>query len=176
MKAAANSTLLSHQQIQNRVAEMGRQISDDYRGRAISVIGILKGSFIFVADLIRQIDPTIPVEVDFIGVSSYGNSTSSSGVVRVVQDIEIAIADKDVLLVEDIIDSGRTLTRVMELLNGRGARSVRVAALLEKPEPQYSGELHYIGFRIPNSFVVGYGLDYAGRYRNLPEIRVLDEA
>ena len=176
MRAATKSVLISQQQIQNRVAEMGREISRDYTGKALTVIGVLKGSFMFVADLIRQIDPAIPVEVDFISASSYGNSTLSSGEVRIVKDIGIRIEGKDVLLIEDIVDSGRTLSQVKTNLAGRGARSVRIAALLEKPESRkYSGDLHYVGFRIPNHFVVGYGLDYAERYRNLSEIRVLDE-
>ena len=176
MKAAAHSVLLSEAQIQDRIAEMGRQISSDYAGGALTIVGILKGSFIFVADLIRRIAPSIPVEVDFISVASYGRSTTSSGTVRLVKDIEVEIEGKDVLIVEDIVDSGRTLTYVTPLLAGRGARSVRIAALLEKPENRgYSGELHYVGFQIPNAFVVGYGLDYAERYRNLPDIRVLDE-
>ena len=176
MKAAAHSILLSEQQIQDRVAEMAQEISRDYRGRALIVIGVLKGSFIFVADLIRKIDPSVLMELDFISVASYGSSTTSSGEVRLIRDVQISIEGKDVLIVEDIIDSGRTLTYVMPLLTGRNARSVKIATLLEKPENRsFSGEVHYVGFRIPNAFVVGYGLDYAGHYRNLPDIRILDE-
>src|SRR5207247_9227413 len=129
VKAGASAGLVSHEEIRNRVAELGREISRDYMGRTLTVIGILKGSFIFVADLIRQIDPAIPVEVDFISASSYGNSTLSSGEVRIVKDIGIRIEGKDVLLIEDIVDSGRTLSQVKTILAGRGARSVRIAAL-----------------------------------------------
>lgn len=177
MKAAAHSILLSEQQIQDRVAQMAQQISHDYRDGTLIVIGVLKGSFMFVADLVRKIDPSIPVELDFLSVASYGSSTTSSGEVRLRKDIEIAIEGKDVLVVEDIVDTGSTLTYVMPLVIGRKARSVKIATLLEKPENRsFSGELHYVGFQIPNAFVIGYGLDYGERYRNLPDIRVLDEA
>jgi hypoxanthine phosphoribosyltransferase len=177
MNAAATSVLLSNAQIQARVAEMGREISRDYASRELTVIGILKGSFIFVSDLVRQIDPAIPMEVDFISASSYGDGTTSSGEVRIGYDLRLPIEGKELLLVEDIVDSGRTLTHVMEMLSDRGARSIRIAALLEKPDSRkFSGDLHYVGFRIPSRFVVGYGLDYAERYRNLAEIRVLDES
>jgi len=176
MDGAAGSLLLSQQEIERRVAEMGRQISSDFAGRTVTIIGILKGSFIFVADLIRRLDRSLRAEVDFISVASYGNSTSSAGVVQMGKDIEIPVAGKDVLLVEDIIDTGLTLTYVHGLMIERGARSVRVAALLEKAETRkYAGVVDYVGFKIPNRFVVGYGLDYAQLYRNLPEIRILDD-
>jgi hypoxanthine phosphoribosyltransferase len=175
MKAAGSSVLLSHEKIQSRVAEMGSQISQDYRGRSLTVIGILKGSFIFVADLVRQIDPSIPVEVDFMSVSSYGDGTSSSGKIRVLKDVDVIIQNRDILLVEDIVDTGLTLTHVHSIVTARQARSVRVAALLEKPESRkYEGVVDYVGFQIPNRFVVGYGLDHAQHYRNLSDIRVLD--
>jgi hypoxanthine phosphoribosyltransferase len=169
-------TLISQEQIQRRTAELGRQISQDYGGRAITIIAILKGSFIFLADLIRHIRPEIPVEVDFMSVSSYGNGTVSSGVVKIEKDVDVAINGRDVIIVEDIVDTGLTLTHVHQICTDRGALSIRTAALLEKPgNLKYERKLDYIGFQIPNSFVVGYGLDYAQRYRNLPDIRVLNE-
>jgi hypoxanthine phosphoribosyltransferase len=128
-----------------------------------------------VADLIRQIDPSIAIEVDFMTVSSYGNSTTSSGEIRIGQDIGLSLMGKDVILVEDIVDSGLTLRSVREHLQSRGPRSLRIAALLEKPASrERAGVLDYVGFEIPDRFVVGYGLDYAQHYRNLREIRVLD--
>jgi hypoxanthine phosphoribosyltransferase len=173
---ASQTVFLSQQQIQTRVAEMAREISRDYVNRPLTVVGILKGSFMFVADLVRQIDPAIPIEIDFISASSYGSSTSSSGEVRILHDVGIPVEGKDLLVVEDIVDSGRTLTHVLSILSARGARSIRIAALLEKPDSsKFLGDLHYVGFRIPGRFVVGYGLDYAERYRNLPEIRILNE-
>jgi hypoxanthine phosphoribosyltransferase len=176
MRVADGSILLTRQQIEDRIAGLGLQISSDYQGRSLAVIGILKGSFIFVADLIRQIHPAIPVEVDFIGVSSYGESTSSSGNIQITKDIDIPVEGKDVIIVEDIVDTGLTLTHVHRIVAERGARSIRVAALLEKPESrEYEGVVDYVGFQIPSRFVVGYGLDHAQRYRNLSEIRVLDE-
>jgi hypoxanthine phosphoribosyltransferase len=176
MKAAAGTVLYSHQDIQRRIAELGKQISSDYAGRELTVIGILKGSFVFVADLVRQINSEIPVEVDFMSVSSYGDSTSSSGTIRVEKDAEVEIAGRDIIIVEDIVDTGLTLRHVYNILSERGANTLRVATLLEKPgQRQYPRQLEYVGFQIPNHFVVGYGLDYAQRYRNLPEIRILDE-
>ena len=176
MKTGAGAVLVSRPDIQRRITELGGQISSDYAGRALTVIGILKGSFIFVADLVRQISPEIPVEVDFMSVSSYGNSTSSSGTVRVEYDAEVEIAGRDVIIVEDIVDTGLTLLHVHNILSERGANSLKVATLLEKPgQRKYDRQLDYVGFQITNEFVVGYGLDYAQRYRNLPEIRILDE-
>ena len=175
MKAAAGPVLISDLEIQRRVVELGARISDDYRGRAITVIGILKGSFIFIADLIRKIDPAIPIELEFMAVSSYGNGTTSSGELRIGQDIEASIEGKDLLIVEDIVDSGLTIARVRDLLASRGAASIRIAALLEKETGRrHPLTLDYVGFKIPDRFVVGYGLDFAQRYRNLKEIRILD--
>jgi hypoxanthine phosphoribosyltransferase len=168
--------LLSAEDIRRRVAELGRQISSDYAGRPLAVVGILKGSFVFVADLIRQFDPDMALEVDFMLVSSYGKSTSSTGTARVVTDIELPVAGKNVLLVEDIVDTGLTLQRVYEIMESRSARSLRVAALLEKPgRSTFKGSLDYVGFQIPDRFVVGYGLDHAECYRHLPDIRTLHE-
>jgi len=153
---------------------MASRISDDYRGNSLTVVGILKGSFIFIADLIRLLDASIGIEVEFMTVSSYGDDTVSTGHVRVEQDTQASIQGKDVLLVEDIVDSGLTIGAVRDLLAARNPRSLRIATLLEKQiEPGHSVTLDYVGFHIPNVFVVGYGLDLAQRYRNLKEIRVL---
>jgi hypoxanthine phosphoribosyltransferase len=175
MKAAAASVLISDLEIQKRVAEMGGRISDDYRGRVITVVGILKGSFIFIADLIRHIDPSIPVELEFMTVSSYGNETTSSGKLHIGQDMESPVDGKHLLIVEDIVDTGLTIARIRDLLASRGAASIRIATLLEKEtERGHPLTLDYVGFKIPDRFVVGYGLDFAQRYRNLKEIRVFD--
>ena len=176
MKTAMGTTLITAEEIRTRIAELGRTISDDYVGRDILLVGILKGSFVFLADLIRAISPEIAVEVDFMSVSSYGDSTTTSGTIHIEKDLGISVGGKDVIIVEDIVDSGLTLLHVYNILSGRGARSLRAAALLEKPgNSKYDRPLDYVGFKIPNKFVVGFGLDYAQRYRNLPDIRVLDE-
>lgn len=176
MKRVLGSVLVSSEQIRQRTIELGRQISQDYIGRDLAIVAILKGSFIFLADLIRQVHHEIPIEVDFLSVSSYGNDTRSSGTLRVDRDVEFTVAGRDVIIVEDIVDSGLTLNHVYRLFTQRGAQSIRVATLLEKPgNSKYERKLDYVGFQIPNDFVVGYGLDYAQRYRNLPDIRVLDE-
>src|ERR1041385_7574140 len=176
MKAAMGTILITAEEVHTRIVELGRRISDDYVGREILLVGILKGSFVFLADLIRAISLEIPTEVDFMSVSSYGDSTTTSGTVHIEKDLGIAVGGKDVIIVEDIVDSGLTLFHVYNILSGRGARSLRVAALLEKPgKSKYDRPLDYVGFKIPNKFVVGFGLDYAQRYRNLPDIRVLDE-
>jgi hypoxanthine phosphoribosyltransferase len=175
MDTALGTVLITADEIRSRIAEMSRQISKDFEGRSVTLVGILKGSFIFLADLIRGIAPDIPVEVDFMSVSSYGDATTTSGTIHIEKDLGISIEDKDIIIVEDIVDSGLTLLHVYNILSARGARSLRVAALLEKPgNSQYDKPLDYIGFKIPNKFVVGFGLDFAQRYRNLPEIRVLD--
>ncbi len=176
MHRVLGSVLISSEQIQRRNAELGRQISADYAGGAVTIVAILKGSFLFLADMIRQISPEIPVEVDFMAVSSYGNGTTSTGTVRIEKDLEVTVAGRDIIVVEDIVDTGLTLYQVDRILAGRGARTIRVATLLEKPgNSKYERKIDYVGFQIPNAFVVGYGLDYAQRYRNLPDIRVLDE-
>jgi len=176
MKTALGAVLISEEDIRRRVTEIGRQISNDFAGRTVTLVGILKGSFIFLADLIRAISPEIPVELDFMSVSSYGDATTTSGTIHIEKDLGISIEGKDVIIVEDIVDSGLTLLHVYNILLARGARSLRVATLLEKPgNSKYDRPLDYIGFKIPNKFVVGFGLDYAQHYRNLPNIRVLDE-
>lgn len=175
MENPGKSVLISEQEIQRRVAEMGVKISEDYKGQSLSVVGVLKGSFIFIADLIRNIDPAIPVEIDFMTVSSYGSGTRSSGELRIERDIEGSLEGKNVLLVEDIVDSGLTLSAVKDLLLSRNPQSLRIVALIEKEtNRRHSVPLDYVGFRIPDVFVVGYGLDLAQHYRNLKEIRILD--
>jgi hypoxanthine phosphoribosyltransferase len=176
MKSALGTVLISEEDIRRRIIEIGRQISKDYAGRSVTLVGILKGSFIFLADVIRAISPEIPVEVDFMAVSSYGDATKTSGTIHIEKDLGIPIDGKDIIIVEDIVDTGLTLLHVHNILSARGARSIRVAALLEKPgNSKYDRPVDYIGFKIPNKFVVGFGLDYAQRYRNLPDVRVLDE-
>ena len=176
MKTALSTVFITEEEIRRRVAEIGRQISKDYAGGAVTIVGILKGSFIFLADVIRAISPELPVEVDFMSVSSYGDATTTSGTVHIEKDLGISIEGKDVIIVEDIVDTGLTLLHVYNIFSARGVRSLRVATLLEKPgNSKYDRPLDYVGFRIPNAFVVGFGLDYAQRYRNLPDIRVLDE-
>lgn len=165
--------LYSAEEIRNRVAELGAQITRDYQGKDLVLIGVLKGSVLFLADLMREID--LPLKIDFMAVSSYKDGTVSSGDVEILKDLTNPIRDKDVIVCEDIIDTGLTLFRLMEILDSRGASSLKIATLLDKPEPRIKKELaiDYCGFRIPNKFVVGYGLDAAGRYRNLPFIGVV---
>jgi hypoxanthine phosphoribosyltransferase len=176
MKTALGTVLITEEEIRARITQMGRQISRDFAGSAVTFVGILKGSFIFLSDLIRSISPEIGIEVDFMSVSSYGDATTTSGTVHIEKDLGILIEGKDIIIVEDIVDTGLTLLHVYNILSARGARSLRVATLLEKPgNSKYNRPLDYVGFQIPNKFVVGFGLDYAQRYRNLPDIRVLDE-
>jgi hypoxanthine phosphoribosyltransferase len=176
MKAGLGTILISEDRIRTRIAEIGQQISRDYAGRTVTFVGILKGSFIFMADMIRAVSPEIPVEVDFMSVSSYGDATTTSGTIHIEKDLVVTIEGKDVIIVEDIVDTGLTLLHVYNILSARGARTLRVAALLEKPgNSKYDRPLDYIGFQIPNKFVVGFGLDYAQKFRNLSDIRVLDE-
>lgn len=161
--------LLTAAQIRDRLAELGAQITADYADRSILLIGVLKGAFIVMSDLARVID--LPLEVDFMAVSSYGNSTKTSGVVRIVKDLDIDLAGKDVLIVEDIVDSGLTLSYLRKTLLSRNPASLEVAALLVREGRQRSeDDLKYVGFEIPPEFVVGYGLDVAERYRNLPDL------
>lgn len=164
--------LLSAEEIRAQVAELGRKISEDYQGKELVVVGILKGAAIFCADLLRQI--TVPVAIDFMAVSSYGASTKSSGVMRILKDLDESIEGKHVLLVEDIVDTGLTLNYLREYLEGRNPASLRVCVLLDKPSRRKTDiTVEYRGFEIPDEFVVGYGLDYAEKYRNLPYISVL---
>lgn len=167
--------MYSAEQIRARIAELGRQITADYAGKDLVLVGILKGSVIFLADLMREIDLTM--KIDFMAVSSYKDETVSSGDVEILKDLTNPIRDKHVLIVEDIVDTGLTLTRLVEILGSRGAASIKIASFLDKPEPRIKKELvvDYKGFVIPNKFVVGYGLDAAGRYRNLPFIGVVKD-
>src|SRR6478752_1510243 len=155
--------------LQQRIAELGKEITNDYQGRPPLLVGVLKGAFVFMSDLARAID--LPVEFDFMAVSSYGSATRTSGVVRILKDLDLDLTDRDVLIVEDIVDSGLTLAYLRKNLAARGPRSLEVCALLVKEGLQKVDlDLRYVGFRIPPRFVVGYGLDVAERYRNLPRI------
>lgn len=166
-------TMYSADEIQARVVELGAEITREYAGKDLVVIGILKGSCIFMADLIRAID--LKLSIDFMAVSSYKDATVSSGDVEILKDLTNPIRGKDVIICEDIVDTGLTLFRLLEILGSRGANSIKIATLLDKPEPRIKKELKidYCGFQIPNKFVVGYGLDAAGRYRNLPFIGIV---
>src|SRR5215203_1242294 len=171
--------LFTAEQIASRVAELGSEITSQYAGKDLVLVGVLKGSSVFHADLMRAID--LPITIDFMAVSSYKDGTKSTGDVEILKDLSNPIRDKDVIVVEDIVDTGLTLTRLLEILGSRGAKSIKLASLLDKPEPRIKKELKidYTGFVVPNKFVVGYGLDAAGRYRNLPFIAVVrnpDEA
>jgi hypoxanthine phosphoribosyltransferase len=173
------SVLLGEEQIQARIAELGAQISADYRELAVTddqdllLITVLKGAVMFVTDLARAI--SLPTQFEFMAVSSYGSSTSSSGVVRILKDLDRDINDRDVLIVEDVVDSGLTLSWLLRNLNTRHPHSLRVCTLLRKPDAQRANvDIAYVGFDIPNEFVVGYGLDYDERYRDLPYIGTLD--
>ena len=165
--------MISAEQIQTRVAELGARISRDYEGRDLTLVGILKGSIPFLSDLMRHI--TVPVQIDFLEVSSYGGGMESSGVVRLVKDLSHPIQGKDVLIVEDIVDTGLTLTYLLELLGAREPASTGICSLLDKPEGRKEGadlSVDYVGFTIPNAFVVGFGLDLGGYFRNLPFVGV----
>jgi hypoxanthine phosphoribosyltransferase len=165
--------LLSAAQIAERVRHLGAEISRDYAGRALVIVCVLKGSFVFAADLARAID--LPLRVDFLGVRSYGAGTDTSGVVQITQDLSRPIEHEDVLLVEDIVDTGLTVAHLIDLLGTRSPASVRVCALLHKPaRARVAVAIDYLGFTIEDRFVVGYGLDFAERYRNLPYIGVID--
>ncbi|GAA0181560.1 hypoxanthine phosphoribosyltransferase [Clostridium sediminicola] len=166
--------LLTEEKIRARIKEMGQQISKDYKGKELLLIGILKGSVPFMADLMKEI--SIYCNMDFMAVSSYGDSTETSGVVRILKDLDHEIKGKEVLVVEDIIDSGYTLQYLVKYLKSRNPNSVEIACLLDKPERrEVDTNVRYIGFEVKNYFLVGYGLDYAERYRNLPYIGILKE-
>jgi hypoxanthine phosphoribosyltransferase len=172
--AAPTRVLLDRAVIAARVAELGARIAADYAGRSLLVVPVLKGSFVFAADLVRAID--LPLSVEFLGVQSYGDATKSSGAVRLTLDLACSVEGRDVLLVEDIVDTGLTASYLVEQLAARGARSVALCALLHKPARQIKPvAIDYLGFTIPDVFVVGYGLDAAQLYRNLPDVCVLDE-
>lgn len=167
--------LLSEEEVNRRISEIAEQISKDYEGRQLHLICILKGGVFFTCELAKRI--TVPVSLDFMSVSSYGDDTKSSGVVRIVKDLDEPLADKDVLIVEDIIDSGRTLSYLIEVLKQRGPKSIQLCTLLDKPERRVKKQVQvqYTCFTIPDEFVVGYGLDFAQKYRNLPYIGVVEQ-
>ena len=172
MDSDIREILVDEQQIARRVKELGEEISRDYAGRPLVLVCILRGAVVFMADLLRAI--TIPVTIDFIAISSYGNNVRSSGVVRILKDLDGSIEGKDVLIVEDIIDSGLTLAYLLENLRSRRPNSLEVCVLLDKQVPRKASlPIRYTGFTIPDAFVVGYGLDYAEKYRNLPYVGIL---
>jgi len=166
--------LLNEEQIHTRVRELGEQISRDYAGKEVLIVGILKGAFVFCADLLRAL--SVPVQVDFMAVSSYGASTESSGVLRILKDLDASVTGRHVLLVEDIVDTGLTLRYLREYLERQGPASLRICTLLDKPaRRQTPVTVEYVGFQIPDEFIVGYGIDYAENYRSLPYIGVIGD-
>jgi hypoxanthine phosphoribosyltransferase len=169
---AIGEILVESEDLERRVRELGAEINRDYEGRDLVMIGVLKGAVLFLADLMREL--TVPCEVDFMAVSSYGSSTDSSGVVRILKDLDAPIEGRDVLVVEDIIDSGLTLHYLMKNLRARSPATLEVCALLTKPERRRVDlPIRYVGFEIPNRFAIGYGLDHGQRYRNLPYVAAL---
>jgi hypoxanthine phosphoribosyltransferase len=171
---AIGEILVEADDLQRRIAELGAEINRDYQGRDLVMIGVLKGAVLFLADLMRELE--VPCEIDFMAVSSYGSSTDSSGVVRILKDLDASIAGRDVLLVEDIVDSGLTLHYLLKNLRARDPRSLEVCALLTKPERRRIDlPIRYVGFEIPNRFAIGYGLDHAQRYRNLRYVAALQQ-
>jgi len=167
--------MISGERLQARIEELGKEIAADYEDRDLHVVAVLKGSYVFLADLTRAIDST-RVSVDFLGLSSYGDSTTTSGVVRMTQDLSLPIEGKNVLVVEDIIDTGLTMKYLLENLRTRLPNSIEICTLLHKPDnTRTEVDMKYVGFTIPNKFVIGYGLDFAERYRNLPFIGVVRE-
>lgn len=175
MEKDVKEILLTEDEISKRVRELGEQITNEYKdSNGLVVIGILKGSSVFFADLIRQIK--LPIEMDFMAVSSYQDAAVTSGEVKIIKDTSLSIPKKNILFVEDIIDTGFTMAKVMEIFMERGANSVKLCALTSKPERRkVDVKIDYLGFEIPNEFIIGYGLDYSERYRNLPYIGVLKE-
>lgn len=172
MKQDILKTLVSEEQLHEKVTELGRQISEDYKGRSLLLVSVLKGSVVFMADLMRAI--TIPARIDFMSVSSYGSGTKSRGVVKIIKDLDIPLEGYDLLIVEDILDSGNTLSYLKEILSSRSPKSIRICTLLDKPERRTADiAADYVGFCVPDEFVVGYGLDYDEKYRNLPFIGIL---
>ena len=164
--------LLTEEELRAKVQELGRQITQDYRGGSLMLVTVLTGAVVFLADLMRAID--VPAEIDFMVVSSYGSGVKSSGVVKIVKDLDVPIKGRDILIVEDILDSGMTLSYLKELLESREPRSIRIATLLDKPaRRKVDLQADYVGYAVPDEFVVGYGLDYDEKYRNLPYIGIL---
>src|SRR5437763_7439677 len=171
---AIGKILVQQDELAHRIRELGEEISRDYEGRDLFLIGVLKGAVFFLSDLMRHID--VPCELDFMAVASYGSSTDSSGVVRILKDLDASIEGREVLIVEDIVDSGLTLSYLLRTLNARNPASLEVCALLTKPERRkVELPIRYVGFEIPNEFAIGYGLDHSERYRNLPYVAALAE-
>ncbi len=167
------SVLFTEEEVNARIREMGEQISKDYEGKSLHLVGILKGATFFACELAKRI--TVPVTIDFMSVSSYGDATESSGVVKITKDLDEPLEGKDVLVVEDIVDTGNTLSYLLDNLQKRGSSSVRLCSLLNKPDRRIKEvNVDYTGFVIPDAFVVGYGLDYAQKYRNLPYIGIVE--
>lgn len=165
--------MLSEEDVDKRIQEIGDQISKDFAGKEVHLVCVLRGGSFFMCELAKRI--TVPVTLDFMSVSSYGSETKSSGVVKIVKDLDDALADKNVIVVEDVVDSGRTLSYLLEMLRKRGPKELKLCTLLDKPERRVVDvDVDYTGFSIPDEFVVGYGLDYAQRYRNLPYIGVVE--
>ena len=174
LERGVGEILIDEDRLQTRIRELGAELSSDYAGRELLLVGVLKGAVFFMADLMRSL--SVPCEIDFMAISSYGAATDSSGVVRILKDLDAPIEDRHVLIVEDIIDSGLTLQYLVRNLRARNPASLEVCALLTKPERrEIDVPVRYVGFEIPNKFVIGYGLDFAERYRNLPYVGVLDE-
>ena len=175
LEKAIQEVLFSEEQLKNRVNEIAKQIEKDYEGKEIMLISVLRGSFVFMADLCRCID--LPCTLDFMSVSSYGKGTSSSGQVQITKDLSEDISGRHVIVVEDILDSGNTLSYLLRVLEQRNPASFRLCTLLDKPDRRVKHvDIHYSGYSIPDAFVVGYGLDYAEKYRNLPYIGILKPA
>lgn len=165
--------MFTEQEVNAKICEIGKQISEDYAGKQVHLVCVLKGGSFFMCELAKRI--TVPVSLDFMSVSSYGGETKSSGVVKIVKDLDEPLKDKDVIVVEDIVDSGRTLSYLMEMLKDRGPASMRLCTLLDKPDRRVVDvHVDYTGFQIPDEFVVGYGLDYDQKYRNLPYIGIVE--
>lgn len=174
MKGDIKEILITTEELQNRIKELGQQITEDYKGKDLMLICILKGAVMFMSDLAKYIE--LPLDMDFMAVSSYGSSTESSGVVKIIKDLDVSIENKDILIVEDIIDTGLTLSYLVENLKSRNPNSVKICTLLDKPNKRKAHvKYDYKGFTVPDEFVVGYGLDYDEKYRNLPYICVLKE-
>jgi hypoxanthine phosphoribosyltransferase len=175
LDSGVGEILISEEQLRNRVAELGREIATEYKGRDLLLIGVLKGAVFFMADLMREIP--LPCEVDFMAISSYGSASDSSGVVRILKDLDINIEERHVLIIEDIIDSGLTLSYLIRNLRSRSPASLEVCALFVKESARkIRKSVRYVGFELPDRFVVGYGLDFAERYRNLPYLAALDDS
>lgn len=166
---------ITEQELKARIKELAAQISEDYKGKQVLMVSILKGAVVFLTDLMREVSSDLDVRIDFMVVSSYGEGTESSGMVKIVKDLSVDIAGKDVLIVEDILDSGNTLSKLVDVLRARGVNSLKIVSLLDKPARHtHVVPIEYTGFVIPDKFVVGYGLDYQEKHRNLPYVGVIE--